>query len=163
MPQQGTRSTNAYQIVDRTSQAYLHYTCGQNPGGEMEQSCLRGRESLSSARNLRKDECHEPAYRLRMTLDSTSVAYFTDGGPRLVPDVSSSSRSPIVPSLVAMIRTFGDRRISTRVSTRRAWSTRLKVAGRRQDRGLRGRDGPGVNSTIIRRLRRTQEWCSSIK
>lgn len=42
------------------------------------------------------------AFGIDFGTSTSEIAYFTDGGPRLVPDVSSSSRSPIVPSLVAI-------------------------------------------------------------
>lgn len=44
------------------------------------------------------------AFGIDFGTSTSEIAYFTDGTPRLVPDVSSSSRSPIVPSLVAIDR-----------------------------------------------------------
>lgn len=44
------------------------------------------------------------AFGIDFGTSTSEIAYFTDGSPRLVPDVSSPSRSPIVPSLVAIDR-----------------------------------------------------------
>ena len=77
------------------------------------------------------------AFGIDFGTSTSEIAYFTDGGPRLVPDVSSSSRSPIVPSLVAIDP--GDNLVigeSARgiVDSPGNGVREVKVAGQRQDR-----------------------------